>query len=44
MKEKFDFVVFWANKYKEDVKNNRLLLIKFVNSQIKTSQEFLKKL
>ncbi len=44
MKEEFDFVNFWAREYKKNYHKNRSLLIKFVNYQIKTSQDFLKKL
>jgi len=44
MKEDFDFVVFWAHEYKKNYKKNRSLLIKFINSQIKTSQKLINKL
>ena len=44
MNQDFDFVVFWANEFKRNPKKNRLVLIKFINSQIKISQKSLEKL
>lgn len=44
MKNKFNFIEFWAKEFKKNPKKNRAILNKFINSQISIAQKRLKKL
>ena len=44
MSDDFDFVIFWAKEYKKNPEKNRMLLNKFINSQMQICRKALEKL